>query len=770
MKIRTMIVMLLIGVTQVLSGQCLWSNKSINTKLGSTIDSFRWLDERYLIYTEPRQTKPDTIWSPFSSKNNANDNINGFIVSEPKDNDPTDGWEVVLKNFGAPSDPYTNPTLVLYNRYSGILRVFVYVPYSETFNRNTAKIDMTFQYLTGGDKIESALLAPLASPLLALDKFKKKIAASTVQRTKSKGLFWMYADFPVNYDPCTCKQLTAINILPNFINIQEVNLLASVQKKNLATNGVSSPNFLSTISHSVDYVTKGIDASKKRGTQVGATATDIGNFLDKNVFPNFDYKTTRLTVSGSPDDEIVPYTIDILRTFRVPDEFKKAVPVLGTVLGILEYFVSAGKATAVSASNVNYEIKGTITDSIPGQNSIIYVPGSKWIGDPNGSAVKFKPIYNNTLGTLAVLETPQLNFNSTVSNSAGIPSDVLSYKLNVPSGNTVIKYLINPASGLKSTPADIKCSLIAKFNKEKLFTVVNKILIAPKVSSLVSSIISEEKGTNMVIVQTPLVSFDCIRDFVGSITCKSCRINDIEFRLQIVATLERDDNSGKKTFFSAQYLLNPTGVASISLPTSDDDIANIPVRFLGTDINLTADKTIRAWDDISIKGNINTNGFKLTLIAGSTVNINPASLTPNIDIQIGYPVNCNNIGSPVSVQDVQNFCGSTKYNPIVPSPLVSRDDANSLKSQKAMTSSLSVSPNPFNNLLSIQYELQEPTQVTVSLSNTLGQVVKVLVNERVEAGNYQINESTADLPTGVYIVSMKTPMGIKTQKVVKQNN
>jgi hypothetical protein len=47
---------------------------------------------------------------------------------------------------------------------------------------------------------------------------------------------------------------------------------------------------------------------------------------------------------------------------------------------------------------------------------------------------------------------------------------------------------------------------------------------------------------------------------------------------------------------------------------------------------------------------------------------------------------------------------------------------------------------------------------------------KLNFNEKVEAGNYQLTESTADLPTGVYIVSMKTPMGMKTQKVVKQNN
>jgi Secretion system C-terminal sorting domain len=774
MKIRTMIVMLLIGITQTLVGQCLWdSNNSINTTLGSTINNFRWLDDQYFVYTKTGQTTPDPIWSPFSSQNNASANINGFIVSEPKDNDPAEGWELVLKNFGLPNDPYPNPTLVLYNRFSGILRVFIYVPQSPNFDKNTAKIDLKFYYIngqSGADRVESALLAPLSTPMLSLEKFKKKIATSTVQRTKYQGLFWMYADFPVAYDPCTCTKLTSIQVEPNFINIEEVNLLASVQKKNLTTNGTSSPDFISTLSHAFDYVSKATEAGKKKGVQVGQSVKDVSTFLDQNVLPKFDYKTRVQTVSGSPDDDQTPFTIDILRTFRVPEIIKAAAPQLGIVLGILEYITTSGKSTAVSSASVNYEIKGTITDSIQGQNSIIYVPGSKWIGNPNGNAAKFKPIYNNTLGTFSVLETPKLDMNIKFlgNPSSSFPTHFLTYKLNIPSGNA-LKYVINPASGLKSNPSEIKCSLIAKFRKERYSGSSNS-PGTPKVSSLVSSIISEEKGSDMVIVQSPLMSLDCIRNFPGLISCADCKINDIEFRLQVVATLERNDNSSKKTFFSAQYQLASTVVSSVSLPPSDDDIAYIPFKFSGTDINLTTDKTIRAWDNISIKGAVNTNGFKLTLIAGSTVNINPTSLTPNIDIQIGYPANCNNVASPVSAQDVSNFCSSTKYNPIVPATIVPNEDISSLKAQKNTTSSLTVAPNPFNNLLSIQYELQEPAQVTVSLSNALGQVVKVLVSEKVEAGSYQINESTADLPTGVYIVTMHTATGIKTQKVVKQSN
>jgi hypothetical protein len=70
------------------------------------------------------------------------------------------------------------------------------------------------------------------------------------------GLFWMYADLPVAYDPCTCNNFTAISVLPNFINVQQVNLLTATVNNNLINAGTSSPNFGTSISHSLDYFNK----------------------------------------------------------------------------------------------------------------------------------------------------------------------------------------------------------------------------------------------------------------------------------------------------------------------------------------------------------------------------------------------------------------------------------------------------------------------------------------------------------------------------------
>jgi Secretion system C-terminal sorting domain len=767
MKIKIIAIFIII-IHKSLIGQCVWdNNKGFNTPLGSTINTFDWRTDRYLVYTKTNQTSPDLIWSPFSSQNNADDNINGFIVQFPKDNDPSEGWELILKNFGSPNDPYPNPTLVLYNRYSAILRVFIYVPQLSNFDKNSAKIDIMFYYIDASSKVESALLAPLSTPLVALDKFKKKIASSAIQRTKYQGLFWMYADFPVNYDPCTCKYLTAINVKPNLVNIQEVNLLASVQKTNLTTNGSGSTNFISSVSHALDFLAKGTEAIKKRGTQVGTNTKDASDFLDKNVLPNFS-TTTRRELMG-PDDD-APYIVDVLNTYKVPEILRLAMPQLGQVFGAIEYLATAGKATAVSASNVNYEVKGSIIDSIPGQHSIIYLPGSKWIGDPNGNAEKYKPIYNNALGTFTVLETPKINFNlSTLPNFSGTyPLQVLKYKLDISQNNPVIKYFINSASGLKADPTEVKGALIVKL-KQKLYKEesATQTKLKPKVSSLVSSIIQEEKGTGIFIIQTPLMSLDCIKDIAGTITGADCEFSSIEFRLQVVATMERSDNSGKKSFFSAQYLLNVNDLASLDLPLSSNDISYVPVKSLITDLNLTADKTIRAWDDISIKGNVKTNGFKLTLIAGNTVNMNSTNnMSPDIDIKIESPGNCSNMLNPATSQDVSNFCASSKYNPIIPT--IRERDEEPITAQKDLKTMLNVVPNPFENRLVIHFTLQEESNGSISLTNSIGQVIKTQEFTQKSAGEYDEIMETNDVAPGVYYLTLQTKFGVETKKIVKQ--
>jgi hypothetical protein len=81
------------------------------------------------------------------------------------------------------------------------------------------------------------------------------------------------------------------------------------------------------------------------------------------------------------------------------------------------------------------------------------------------------------------------------------------------------------------------------------------------------------------------------------------------------------------------------------------------------------------------------------------------------------------------------------------------------------------SPNPFNPVTKIDYSLPEATDVQISVFNILGQNVRTLVNDHVEAGNHQVvwdskdNDGSA-VASGIYFYRIKTDQFSDTKKMV----
>jgi len=75
-------------------------------------------------------------------------------------------------------------------------------------------------------------------------------------------------------------------------------------------------------------------------------------------------------------------------------------------------------------------------------------------------------------------------------------------------------------------------------------------------------------------------------------------------------------------------------------------------------------------------------------------------------------------------------------------------------------------PNPFNPETLISFSLPKEEQVTLSVFNMNGQLVKEIVNSRVAAGNHSINFNASDLNSGIYFYTLETGSTKLSKKMI----
>ncbi len=74
-------------------------------------------------------------------------------------------------------------------------------------------------------------------------------------------------------------------------------------------------------------------------------------------------------------------------------------------------------------------------------------------------------------------------------------------------------------------------------------------------------------------------------------------------------------------------------------------------------------------------------------------------------------------------------------------------------------------PNPFNPTTTLEYKLPKTAQVQLSIYNLRGQKVVELVNRENKAGTYRVVWNAEGIPSGIYIVALKTNSQLLTKKV-----
>lgn len=75
-------------------------------------------------------------------------------------------------------------------------------------------------------------------------------------------------------------------------------------------------------------------------------------------------------------------------------------------------------------------------------------------------------------------------------------------------------------------------------------------------------------------------------------------------------------------------------------------------------------------------------------------------------------------------------------------------------------------PNPFNPLTTIGYGIKEKSNVQITVLNSIGEEIALLVNEEKEPGYHTVEFNATSLPSGVYFYQLKTQNFVKTKKML----
>ncbi|MBK8946647.1 MAG: T9SS type A sorting domain-containing protein [Ignavibacteriae bacterium] len=75
-------------------------------------------------------------------------------------------------------------------------------------------------------------------------------------------------------------------------------------------------------------------------------------------------------------------------------------------------------------------------------------------------------------------------------------------------------------------------------------------------------------------------------------------------------------------------------------------------------------------------------------------------------------------------------------------------------------------PNPFNPTTTIEYSLPKSSHIKLVIYNSIGELVKILINETQNMGNYKYKFDGSDLSSGIYFYSLISSNNVITKKLL----
>lgn len=495
----------------------------------NTVNTWDWRVEKDTMYmraffNNTNTCLPQLVTMPmFKNPSISNNNLSShqkILTPSLKDHQPHDGWELLAKNFGR-SGGWNNavavPFYALYNRYLGKIRVFFMFKNPLANLVNGARLNLSFRQSARYTALLQHL-TPIAQTVINFDNSNAFSVPNYIDNANEG--YWFSADYQVAYDPCTCYDLQSSKIPEINFTIEasqlytlDATINGSIISSQIANTGVVSEPGASdkNVATSAELNQSVIDKGIKKGTEYyntwdgyRGTANNVlksvddyfTNDLNKKLKEAYPYGTMLSTSSGLITYTNPPTVAD-LRTsdvghamllgydynaqyYNAAKSLISALPYVGLAFGVFDFLSNVNKsqnqiqqAPTVSQTNLKLTLTGEFKGVFPLINTIYNTPG--FTTDPN---IGDRPIYNNILGVVNVMEIPNFEYNELkpkINNFQLICPDEDFYnyldgempKIHQYRFSDDIKYVLNPATNM--SVLSVEAAIVLEFDKNLSF-------------------------------------------------------------------------------------------------------------------------------------------------------------------------------------------------------------------------------------------------------------------------------------------------------------
>jgi hypothetical protein len=763
-----------------------------NPEQSSNVSRFNWMlnpttDGVQFRFTPVNSTNKSLL-SPWHI---SDPNIDYYKLAKGTNSDykPSDGWEVFKVNLGRLNDDVTmrlTPTLVpyimLYNRYTGILRVFGYLDRTSDYHQMV--ITLSYDKPNGTNGLNySALLSlndkvhqPLESKT-SVDEIK----AITNYANNQYIFFW--ADFPLAYDPCVCLYKSNLSVRFKAVQTATINLTGSIIGK---VEPIATPP--TDFQKAAKFVSSAINIGKAVYTGnyadfASSVSTVLGGFTNLNPgiqegMDNFlNVLQLGLTINNLSNTN--PQT----KSDKPLSEKEKTEKTIAAVSTYFSALAKSGSSNtmALTASAI---LNGTSLSEYDFGNSLVRfsTPGSKDshlnpqenynnVTDANGNVRPEYVAYNEILGTFALLKKPVINisYQETSQESCGCDPNNRFYvqtnriRFQIPrtytengvTQNNPLLYAFNPIMHANLNNTKVKVALVFKeqmgsncypggtgiYNNDPLVNLTPLTSTYPNITEIIIPV-SYDEGYSIHHYE---------HDWQPGSNNAENTCDTYEFISPLVPLDFIYDLNGQMTIFNSYW--EPYGTWAPGGSPIDEVLLKFYIDFESTDIGS------------------NGQPNKSTLVFTYPVKVNQVSEFP-INGVIDFTQYRPAINQ-VTQSQINQFCTgqfeNTTYHAkellATTTNKVVEVNNNILKEISGVQ--LSAKPNPSKGEVNLNYTLTKETAVVISVYNMNMQKVATDMNiGKRPKGVYNQKLQLGDLSSGVYLIQLKTSEKIISTKLI----